>query len=73
MATADSASYSPCMRYRTGDATQRLNPAPEEIILEGWLEDVDPYIKLEVQSSKWKVSRKHKEAAGTTGCDPGSI
>ena len=61
------------MRYRTGYATQRLNPTPEEIILEGWLEDMEPYIKLEVQNSKWKVSRKYSEAAGTPACDADRI
>jgi hypothetical protein len=38
--------YSLRMRHKTADAPYRHSPTPEEIVLDGWLEDSSPYVSL---------------------------
>jgi hypothetical protein len=53
----------------TADTVTRRSRGPEEIVLDGWLEEAGPYVKLEQQGPKWKGSSKYVEPGRTRGYD----
>lgn len=49
------------MPQTTTDTMTRRPRGPEEIVLDGWLEDAGPYVKLDMQGPKWKAGGKYVE------------
>ncbi len=58
---AGAAYAEPMPQMTTSDSTTRRPRGPEEIVLEGWLEDAGPYVKLEQHGPKWKAGGKYVE------------
>jgi hypothetical protein len=54
----------------TTDTVTRRSRGPEEIVLDGWLEDAGPYVKLELQGPRWKGSAKYVEPGRARAYDP---
>ena len=73
MAPQRAGPYADLMPYMTSsDATTRRPRGPEEIVLDGWLEDAGPYVKLELQGPKWKSGVKFVEPGRNRDHDAGA-
>jgi hypothetical protein len=66
-------SYPDRMPYMTttGTMTRRAR-GPEEIVLEAWLEDSGPYMKLDAHGPKMKATGKYVEPGRTRVYDTGA-
>lgn len=55
------------------DTVMRRPRGPEEIVLDAWLEDAGPYVKLETPSTKWKAATKYVEHGRARSYDPSAV
>lgn len=51
------------MRYQPVDSPWGINPSPEEVALDGWLDNSDPYLSLRVAPDRIRAKRVRPEAA----------